>query len=238
MPADFLHLREADLLKWSANFNSKINAGSPAPEIYGISIAQANQFDTLHRAFASAYAIANSPHTRSPSNIAAKNSAKAALKKNARMLARIIRATPEVTTTDRVQLGLAVRDPGGGGTRHGLPPKEAPLVEIVSVQSNRIRIRLRDRSSPTNVKPKNEAINGAMILFTVGNERHSPPEDLSKWSIAGQASRSNAEVVLPMSVAPGSKIWVTACWLNRRQQSGPISQPVHAYSQGGLALAA
>jgi hypothetical protein len=45
-------------------------------------------------------------------------------------------------------------------------------------------------------------------------------------------------VVFPASVAPGSKVWLTAFFFNPRALSGPAATPVSTYLPGGAAMAA
>lgn len=73
------------------------------------------------------FALAVDPCTNSKANVAAKNNAKAALKANARMLARLINATPSVTDDQRGRVGLTIPD------KHLTParvPTEAPRVSV------------------------------------------------------------------------------------------------------------
>jgi hypothetical protein len=76
--------------------------------------AQATAYGALHDAFVAAYTAANSDATRTPSAIITKDDARVALVANARMLARIVQATPSVTNTQKSDLGLTVRvvEPG------------------------------------------------------------------------------------------------------------------------------
>src|SRR4030095_15264680 len=70
---NFLPSREADLVTWSTNFNTKIVA---APTTYGLTAAQATAYTALHNAWTSAYQTANANSTRTPSSITAKNQEK------------------------------------------------------------------------------------------------------------------------------------------------------------------
>ena len=106
MATHFIPSREADLVTWSTNFNTLIVA---TPTAFGLVAGQATTYTGLHTAFVDAYQAAKDPGTRTPASIVTKNDARRALVANARLLARIIQATPSVTDTQRAELGLSVR---------------------------------------------------------------------------------------------------------------------------------
>ncbi len=94
MSTNFLPQREAELVTWSGNFDTKITA---TPTAFGLTAGQATTYAGLNAAFVSAYQTANDPLTRSPANIVAKNMAMAALVASARQLAGIIQKYPGTT---------------------------------------------------------------------------------------------------------------------------------------------
>ena len=89
MPRDFYPRPESKIVWFTANFSQRINT---APEVYGISQQQAQDYALLAAAFAQAYQRVNDPTADSSSNHAAKESARVALEKETRVLARTIRA--------------------------------------------------------------------------------------------------------------------------------------------------
>src|SRR5688572_12047548 len=141
--ADFFPSREADIVTWSNNFDSLITA-TPIP--YGLTAAQATAYGAKHDAFVAAHQTANDPATRSPSAIVAKDVAKAALAAEARMLARIIQATPSVTAQQKSDLGLTIRSSEPTPIP---PPAAAPDMDIISAVVRTVKVRLRDSASPT-----------------------------------------------------------------------------------------
>jgi hypothetical protein len=66
------------------------------------------------------------------------------------------------------------------------------------------------------------------------------PEDPSAYKFEGSTTRSVINVVFPLSVAEGAKVWITAFYFNPRSMSGPGCAPVSAYMQfgGDLPMAA
>src|SRR5215472_13730287 len=99
---NFLPAREAELVTWSTNFNTKITA---TPTTYGLTAAQATAYTALHNAFVTAFNAANSDATNSRSSVVTKNSAKSALIANARQLAGIVQRYPGTTNAMRSDLG-------------------------------------------------------------------------------------------------------------------------------------
>ena len=170
MRTDFLPSREAELVTWSNNFNTKISA---APTAYGLTAGQAMTYASRHGTFTSAYQTANNPNTRSPSNIVAKNTAKRALIVEARSLARIVQAAPGVTPAQKDELGLTVRD----GEGSPIPaPAVAPQIDLVSMVGRTLNIRLHDGDSTRRGKPA--GVQGASVFSFVGV---TPPVDIASW---------------------------------------------------------
>jgi hypothetical protein len=224
---DFLPSREADLLNWSANFRDQIVAD---PVQFGLTAAQAVQYTVLHDAFDIAYATAVSPQTNSRANIVVKNTAKAALKANARALARLVRATPGITNGQRSILGLNVPDRSPGTA---VPvPEQSPLVEVVQVIGRTVRVRVRDRESlQRRGKPRGCA--GAAVFSAVGD---LPPAKFADWSFQATITRPVANVHFNPDVPAGSKVWIMAFWYNTRGARGPASTPMYTRVGDGVSM--
>ena len=227
MSRNFLPARDSLLLDWSNNFNTKITA---TPTAYGLTAAQATAYGTLHTAYSNAYTTATAPSTRTRGTIAAKNSARTALKANARLLARIVQATASVTAQQKIDLGLTPRDvvPSPINT-----PTEAPVLEIVTAIGRTIKLNLRSVGSERRGKP--DGVHGASLFSFVGA---APPADISAWTFEGSTTRTSFDVEFPATVAAGSQVWLTAFWFNPRSQSGPACTPVSAYIAGGVSAQA
>ena len=220
MPRDFFPRPEGEILAWSSNFRDQIVA---APGDFSLSEAQAQQYSEKHDAFAAAYRAASEPATRTRSNVFAKSGARVALEAEARQLARIVRAAPNVTAQQRYDLGLSAPRTGGG-TRIGAPAS-APSAHVVSVSGRTVRLRLRDADAPDN-RGKPRGVASAAILTFAGDE---PPLLRSGWTLNRHATRTTVDVTFGADVAPGTKVYVAACWLNPRGQAGPLSTPQIAY---------
>src|SRR5260221_10987595 len=86
VPKGFLPNTDAALLAWSLNFSTRITAG-PVP--LGLTALQATAYAALHTSYATALAACD-PGERSKSLVAAKNTARLALKTSARLLAKLV----------------------------------------------------------------------------------------------------------------------------------------------------
>ena len=116
--------READLVTWGLNFNSKINL---SPTSFGLSATQATAFGVLYDLFVTSYNVAQSEATRSPMNVSQKDIDKANLVANIRLLAGIVQRFPGTTNPMRLDLGLPQR---GTVPVPIPPPADSPLIEI------------------------------------------------------------------------------------------------------------
>ena len=228
---DYLPSREADLVTWATNFNTKIGA---APTTYGMTAAQATAFTTLFNAFKTTYATANAPLTRSPVNITAKNVAKVNMIDGVggiRVLAAVAQAYPPITPDQLTDLGLTVRD----ANPSPIPaPTVAPEIDFMPTGTRTIRIRMHNETVLHVRKP--DGVKGATVFYHVGET--APPE-LKDWTFHTNTTKTVLDVDLPAGVASGSQVWFTAFWRNPRDQSGPATTPVSTVVQlGGLSMAA
>jgi hypothetical protein len=222
---DFIPRRDADLLRWSSNFDQKINF---SPASFGISHSDAAEYAVLHASFAQLYAAAVGASTRTPSGIIAKDDARAALVKRARQLANRVRGHMEVTDAQRLELGLRVKRRATGMRRRIQRPSHAPVLQIISVQGSTVRIRLGNSEMPTHrTLPRD--VKGAMICSYIGEQ---PPPTLAGWSLRPSITRTTCEVTFPPGLPPGTRVWVTAYWFNHAGAprpglgNGPAAMPV------------
>jgi len=225
MPRSFLPSSDAQLLAWSSNFNTLINAKSAN---FGISQAQAQAYTAKHTAFATAYQTAYDPNTRTPPNITIKDEAKNQLDAMARELVRIIQSFPTLTDDQRRELKITVRK----SRTPQPPPTERPAVNIVSVTGRTVTIRIRD-TAESSKRGKPAGVLGASVYSYVGT---TYPTDPTAWSFDGTTTKTTHAIVFADSVANGAQIWVCATWFNRKTETGPISIPVTTNVQGGLGV--
>jgi hypothetical protein len=129
------------------------------------------------------------------------------------------------------QLGLRSRDvqPTPIGA-----PGMAPQINIVKRDQNTVTVKFTDPTDPTR-RGRPPGVDGIAIFSHVGEVA---PTTNDGWKFEGNATRMKIDVVFPASVAPGSKVWLTAFFFNPRAMSGPAATPVSTYLPGGAAMAA
>lgn len=232
MPDTYIPSREADLVTWSTNFDSKIAA---TPTAFGLTAGQATAYTALHGAFFTAYTTANDPRARTPVTIEEKNLAKQALINGAggiRALVGIIQNFPALTNAQRIDLGITVPDVDPTPVP---VPEFAPDIDIVSTMGRTVRIRLHDSQAPPGTRAKPDGVSGATVFSFVGDE---PPADIAQWQFQTNTTRTVVDIEFPATVENGAQVWFTAFWRNPRDESGPATTPVTTHIPGGLSMAA
>lgn len=218
MSNSYLPRKDAELLAWSQNYADVL---APDPTLYGLTMEQVGEYQTVQGDYALAYAAANHALTRTKASIETKNMAKAALVAETRKLVDICQAWPGMTNDKRAQLQITIRD----STPTPVPvPTVEPQLDVVSVQGRTVKIRLRDKVTGERKKPA--GVQGAAVLSYVGE---SIPSSLRDWTFEGNTTRTDVPVVFGESVPMGSKVFIAAFWYNRRAESGPACSPVAAH---------
>lgn len=225
MSNGFLPDKDAALLAWGTNFSTLITA---TPTTYGLVAGQATSFAALLTSYSTALTACN-PGVRNKAAVLTKNTARAALKTSARLLARIVEGQATVTNAQKATLGLNVR-----ATPTPIPPPAfAPQIDIVSVVGRTVKIRMHNtETSPKRGKPA--GVKGAAVFSFVGA---TPPAELSGYKFEGNTTVTVVDIVFPDSVAAGATVWIIAMWFNERAQNGPAATPVNAVIQYGLSMA-
>jgi hypothetical protein len=219
--ASFIPASDASCLRWMQNFYAVANA-APGPTGYGLTAAQLTAFNTQLTSYQTALAACE-PGARSKAAVFTKNTAKAALVADARLLAKIVQGTATVTDAQKTTLGLNVR-----AMPQPVPvPADAPSIDVVSVDSRTVNIRLHS-STVAGKRARPAGVKGAAVFSYVGA---TAPSDPSAYTFQGNTSLTNFSVVFADTVEPGSVVWITAMWFNTRAQSGPAAAPVQAIIQ-------
>jgi hypothetical protein len=221
MGTSFLPTTDNALLAWSLNFSTLISA---TPTTYGLSATQATAYATLHSQYSAALATATNPTTRTKANVAAKNTARDALKTDARLLAKIVDGQATVTNQQRIQLGLNVRTVPTPVPVPSLPPE----MDIVSVVGRTVKIRVHNSATTKRARPA--GVTGTTIFSYVGA---TPPNDVTAWTFQGNTSKTVVDIAFGNTLAAGSQVWLCAFWYNGKGQSGPACTPVTTYLAGG-----
>lgn len=226
MPASIkLPASDSALQSVALNFKTKITA---SPTTYGLTAAQATANGTAYTNFANALALCNKT-VRIPANTSAKNDCRDILKNSIRSLALIVAGTPTVTDAQKLELGMTIQAPPSDVPA----PSVAPSLDIVKITGRTVQIRLHDatgegkRSKPPQVK-------SAAICSYVGA---TPPSDPSAYKWEGSSGKQIVDVTFPESVEPGSQVFLTAMWLNEKQEPGPACEPQGAIIGYGMSAA-
>ena len=220
---DFLPRGDGNLLGWARNFRDRIVA---SPQVFGLDHQQAADFSARVDLFAADYQAVGAPSTRTPSATERKDNSRDAMKEDARRLAAIVRAHPGVTGEQRINLGLGVREER---RRRIGRPRAVPSLGIQSAMGYTIRVRVLNRESN---KRGGRALGlaGAAIFSYTGAQ---PPAALAQWSLRGFCTRGTFDIRLESDTAPGTRIWLTACWLSSALRRGPACTPICSNLPGG-----
>ncbi|XAL99355.1 hypothetical protein OT109_17465 [Phycisphaeraceae bacterium D3-23] len=214
--------RQVELGRFFASLSSKLVAD---PEGYGLVAAQAAAYQTLQQAYAAALTVALDPATRSPTHIQKKNAARDAAIAETRKLVDIMQAWPGMTNAKRSALGISLRD--NVHTRAAIP-SSAPKVSVDSVSGRLFNIALRKDDSTSRSKPT--GVRAAWVYTAFGDEQ---PTTFGAFDFRGEARKADTQIVMPESVAPGTKVWVSACWVNTAGKPGPASLPIATWTTHG-----
>jgi hypothetical protein len=215
--------RDSEVLSWTTNFGS-IVSGSPGT--YGILDSSILAFVAKTEAFRSALQLADDPGTRTRVTVAAKNLAKRELVQDARLLVSVVDGQPNVTADQKLALGIKVRKSHRTPVP---PPAQAPDLDLLGVTGRSVRLRAHNAETVSS-RRKPSGVLGLTVLSHVGD---TVPERLDDWKFEASTTKTVFEVDFPVSLPPGTKVWVTAFWFNRRAESGPAAEPVSTLLQFG-----
>lgn len=227
MPRDFFPRSDADASGFTRSFSDLINAN---PALYHISPERAAAYADMQLAYAQAFHATANPGTATRSGRAARREKRRVLERETRLIARLIRAQTSIPTKAMVDIGVKVRRP----PRRIAPPTAAPQVLVRSVIGHSITVDLIDADGGKRRLPAGATHAVVLVYRDTGDFRPSS----SRLGLPRLTSRTRVRVDLPPSagdfrLTPGTRVWITAAWTNRRGQQGPFSNPVYAHIAGG-----
>lgn len=211
---DFLPAREVDLLGFARNFSQRIAAD---PGAFSVTPQQAAELVAATDGFALALRTASEPATNSTGARAVKRDAKKILKQEIRRVAGIVRAA-RLSEAQLLLIGLGGRDRTLTSSRK---PASAPILQLGPCINGVVAVRLMDRDSPRRGRPR--GTDGAMVFTWYGE---TPPRDIVAWGPGKLIGPPKLSITVPADTPPGTRLWVTACWLGRRYQRGPGALPI------------
>ncbi len=222
MPRDFFPRPNGQAVAYTARFSSKLNAD---PLLYEVSPQYAADYAALQLAFAQLYHATSDPGMARPIDREARREARAALEAKTRSIAGCIRVAPGIPPEAKIAIGVKLKRPPRRISR----PATAPIMIIRSVVGRTVTVDLCDAENTRRRRPA--GVNGSMIYLHVGDDL---PTGDQRWKLARQASPTRVQIAFPSDVAPGTKVWLYAQWMNPRHQPGPPGAPVYAHLGHGL----
>jgi hypothetical protein len=216
MPRDFFPRPEGQAVAFTSNFSHLINAD---PHLYHITPQRAADYAALQLSYAQAYQIAGNPKTATEGAVSGRRAARKLVEAETRLIAGIVRAAPDITAQQKLDLGLKVRRP----PRRRPRPNVAPRVCVSATVGQMLTIDLFDNEAGKRRIPR--GAKGADIFWYAGD---LPPAKREAWKFAKATTRARAVVELPVVLPPGTKVWLQAWWRNNRGP-GPSCNPICTY---------
>jgi hypothetical protein len=206
---------EADLITAATTFHDVANV---APSTYALTAAQLTSLQTKLTLFVSKWDVCQNPGTRTVVATQEKNAAKIDLVSYLRALVRIVQNAITTTNVMRTALGIPLR----ADVVSPIPvPPWAPELVVRKVWGHQITCRIESPVSEGRGWPP--GVYGAQIYTLVAPE---PSTDTEQYVPQGLVTRTNFVIQMPDSVPAGSKVWITAQFVNPRGQAGVACTPV------------
>ncbi|MEM9753219.1 MAG: hypothetical protein AAF916_07515 [Planctomycetota bacterium] len=217
----YIPARLEDYESFVRNLYTKLTAD---PTAYGTTENAIIPFATAYEAFAAAYALTQDPSTRTKPTIAGRDTARVQLNEQLRPLVATLQASPAMTDAKREELELPIRD----SQPTPVPvPSEMPQVLVDPPLGTTIHFRVVNAEGK-RARPEGAA--GVLVYTYLGDVA---PTDLTQWQFRGLSTKYKNDLPFPADTTPGSRVFVTACWVNRKGQPGPACQPVNFNLPGG-----
>lgn len=221
MSTSYIPPRDADLLTWADNFSALVTA---TPATYGLSAANATTIAGVIATFDTTYAVSQSPATRSPANVAAKDAAKVSLLAVVRPFAQQIANNIGVSTDDKIALGLNPRT----NTPTPVPvPNTNPVLTVDTAFPLQHVLRFRDSTASPSVKAKPPGVTSLQLhAIALPASSGSPSAEFDLIPLAGLPTTSPLLVSWPSSNRT-NVAWYVGRWVTRKGLAGPWSNLIN-----------
>jgi hypothetical protein len=207
--------READLITATQTFHDVANV---SPTTFSLTALQLTTLASKLSDFQTKWDVCQVPGTRTKVAVSLKDASKADLVSYLRSLVRIVQAAITTTNSMRTDLGIPLRD----AIPSTIPvPGVAPILLVTKVWGHQISVRLE--TPGLEGRTWAPGVYGAQLYTFVGP---APATDEQLWSPQGLTTRTSVIVEFPASVPAGSKVWLTAAFVNPRGQTGVACTPV------------
>ncbi|MEM1013551.1 MAG: hypothetical protein AAGI46_15185 [Planctomycetota bacterium] len=218
---------QSELLAFANNVNDKFDGREVE---WHLTEAQVNQLGTDVAAAHNALAKLSDPMTRSPGNVFLKDVAFNQMTTTLRSLIQAVKNNPLVPESLLAQIGVTRR--GSNPPTPAPVPTEAPLVSAMAVSPTAIKVIVRSPSDPDR-RGKPAGIRQVAVATSVSE---TAPTSSTQWNQAVLSGKTTVEVPMGSLVEPAT-VWVTAWWINSRNEIGPFATPQRVRLAGtGAAL--
>ncbi|MDR1645482.1 MAG: hypothetical protein LBS05_06650 [Tannerellaceae bacterium] len=206
---DYIPNKDRDLLSWTSNFFTKVEAGA---QTWGIPAAEITALSSAFSKFANFLSEAEGPE-RTPVVIEKKNMARDTLVGLIREMVRAHLNGANITNDVRLLLGLHLHDT----ERTPVPvPTDFPDMDIRPYATRRLDIHFHDKEGK---KAKPYGVNGAVIIYAVLDE---PTTNYDLLGRSALATRTPHSIEFPLDER-GRTVYIAICWQNEKGQRGPWS---------------
>lgn len=219
MPAlpPYIPTKDADLSTWAANFSALITT---SPGTYGLVSGDAVAIAAQNSAFQAAYALVTSPSTKTPTTVAAKDTAKITMLATIRPYAQQISLNAGVSTGNKIAVGV---NPRTSVPAPITAPTTNPSLTIVSALPLQHVVRYRDSTASPSVKSKPYGVIQIQIFASVSV---TPITDPTLLAFQQATAKSPLLQTWP-SGDLGKIAYYAARWVTRSGLVGPWSPIVN-----------
>jgi hypothetical protein len=208
---DYIPTKNLDLMAWSANFTSKIEANAVA---WGIPASEVAALRAANDSFAALQKQTDNPD-KNAVNVAKKKAARKTLTTVVRVLVRFRLKNPIITEAEQIALGLHVRDTNPSTVP---VPATRPTLHLQVVDFRRLKVIFHDQDSDSKAKPR--GVNGAVIIYAVLD---APPANSNALTRSVLATRTPHTLEFAEKER-GKTVYISICWQNGKGQKGPWSE--------------
>lgn len=215
--APYIPATDAGFANWASNFSTLLTA---SPTTYGLTSADASSVAAEESTWATAYAAATSPATRTPETVAAKNTAKVIALATFRPYAQAIANNAGVSASNKTAIGV---NPRTSVPTPITAPTTAPTLTAQSTSTAGTIIRYRDSTASPSVKAKPY---GVIAIELYASTSVTPITDPTQLTFIGLFTKSPLTLSLG-SGAAGKTAYIAARWATRTGKNGPWSSIIN-----------
>lgn len=213
MPGSYLPQSLPAFAIWSANFAALITAN---PTLYGLGPSDAATIQTGDDNFQAAYVISTAPGTRSPTSVQTTVTLRNTQVQIVRSYARLILANAGVADSDKVALGLHLRDP----VNTPVPaPLTNPILSVIGATPGQLTMKYHDSALGAFVKAKPFGATQLQLFVLFGA---TAPVTPAATPFYGVYTKTPFAVNCPGGSA-GQTAWMYGRWVTQKGLVGPWS---------------